>query len=274
MSEANLYGGFFRGKTALITGSSRGIGRATAHALGRAGARVVVNGRNRETVAKTVAEIEAMGGDALAAVGDVTDPGQSRRIVEEAVGAFGRLDILVNNAGISMRGRFERVKPEVIREVVELNVLGSAYAARFAIPYLRETKGGLVFVSSLAGLIRGLPNISVYAFSKMSLTGLAESLMVELAGTGVYVGIIYPGLTEYDPEKRALDADGNLIALSRESHSSMDHVARAILRMIRRRRAKTVLTAAGKLGSVGQWLSPGLVRFALAVSQRTNPLYK
>jgi NAD(P)-dependent dehydrogenase (short-subunit alcohol dehydrogenase family) len=274
MKQGRSKGGFFEDRVALITGSSRGIGKATALLLARSGAKVVINGRNQDKLSQAGTELEAAGGTVLAVPGDVTDPQECRRIAERTIEVFGRLDFLINNAGISMRGRFEDVEPQVVKQVVELNLLGAAYMTRYALPLVRDTKGSVVFVSSLAGLIRGVPNISVYAFSKMALTGLVESLRVEMNGTGVHFGIVYAGLTEYDPDKVTLDAEGNLVPISRKSHSTKEQVAGSIIRMLKRRRRRMVLTLAGKLGVLGQSLMPRLVGFGMALSQRSNPLYR
>ncbi len=134
MKKNSRHSGYFRERVALVTGSSRGIGKATALLLALRGAKVIVNGRNIEKLEEARSEIEAAGGTVLAVPGDVTAPETCRQIVERAIDAFGRLDVLINNAGISMRGRFEEVNPRVMKQVVDLNLLGTAYMTRFALP--------------------------------------------------------------------------------------------------------------------------------------------
>jgi NAD(P)-dependent dehydrogenase (short-subunit alcohol dehydrogenase family) len=257
----------FEGRVAVVTGSSRGIGRRTAEELARRGARVVLNGRNLDRLEKTREMMEEKGLTVFSVAGDVTVPEQSRELVESAVDHFGRLDILINNAGVVTRGRFEDTKPSVFRQVVETDLLGSVFPALYALPHLKKTGGSLVFISSIAGL-RGFPMASPYSASKMALTGLAESLRVELSGTGVHVGVVFVSFTENDPEKRVLSADGTLVEVKPPLQVSQARTARLIVKSIGSRRFKTVLTPIGKLTKVVQTLAPWFVHFLLVLSQK------
>jgi NAD(P)-dependent dehydrogenase (short-subunit alcohol dehydrogenase family) len=257
----------FKDSVAVVTGSSRGIGRRTAEELARRGARVVVNGRNLERLEKTGKTMEEKGYTVFTVQGDVTEPDQSRKLIDAAVERFGRLDILINNAGIVTRGRFEDTRPSVFRQVVETDILGSVFPALYALPHLRESGGSLVFISSVAGL-RGFPMASPYSASKMALTGLAESLRVELSGSGVHVGVVFVSFTENDPEKRVLSADGALVEVKPPMQVSQATTARLIVKSIKRRRFKSVLTPVGKLTNLVQTLAPWFVHCLLVLSQR------
>jgi len=228
----------------IVTGSSRGIGREVARVLLERGATVVLNGRNRDTLARVAEELGGLPGTARCVAADVTDPDQARRLVEETIAAYGRLDGLVNNAGISMRGLFADLTPAVIRTTMEVNILGASFPTRYALAYLAQSRGGVLFVSSLVG-VRGFPGVSVYAASKMALTALCQSIRSEVAQSGVHVGIVYVGFTENDPDKRILAADGSPMVLKRPSHMGQRQVAEAIVKALRRRRRRTVLTPAG-----------------------------
>ena len=258
---------YFQDKIVVITGSSRGIGRATAYVFAEEGALVVLNGRNIERLEQTRKEMENKGHKVLSIRGDVTSPGESRTLIEETIAGTGRIDVLINNAGTIMRAAFEEIKPEVFRKVIDGNILGSAYPSMFALPYLKQSGGSVFFISSLAGL-HGLPSASAYSAAKMALTGLVESIRTELAGTGVHAGIIYVGFTENDPDKRVLSADGSLIRINPPRQSPQKKVARSIMKCVKKKKYKSALSISGKFARTGFRLAPGLADFLLKFSYK------
>jgi 3-oxoacyl-[acyl-carrier protein] reductase len=185
------------GKTALVTGGSRGIGRAIALELARAGAAVVVGFRSGADEAEEVAR-EA-GGRAVQA--DVSDPEQARRLVEEA----GDLDVLVNNAGLTRDGLIARMPDEDWRVVIETNLSGAFYTCRaVARTMMRRRAGAIVNVSSIVGL-HGNPGQTNYSASKAGIIGLTKALARELGPRGVRANVVAPGyvttaLTDVLPE--------------------------------------------------------------------------
>lgn len=252
---------FFKDKVAVITGSSMGIGKATAMELARNGTKVVLNGRNKERLEKAKNELLSKGYEVIAVQGDVSAFEDCQKLIKEAVSQFGRIDILINNAGKSSRGYFEVLDPVVFREMMEINFLGCVYPAKAALPYLKESRGSIIFISSVAG-IRGLPETSIYCASKMALTSIAESLKVELAHTGIHIGIIYVGITRNDPGKTVINADGTLKVLKgREADHAWtpQQVAESILIHVRKRKFKKVLTPLGKLNRIANMLFPRIV---------------
>jgi NAD(P)-dependent dehydrogenase (short-subunit alcohol dehydrogenase family) len=254
-------------RVALVSGASRGVGLATARALCERGARVVLTARGSERLEHSTAELRREGFDVACIAGDVAEWSDADAMVRCAVERFGRLDILINNAGVSMRGRFDDLSPQVCRRVIDTNLLGAVYLTRAAIDQLIAARGSVVFISSIAGLF-GLPNASAYCASKLALTGLAESLRVELPG--VHVGVAHLGFTEHDSEKRILGAQGEGLLPTRPAHQTQAHVAGALVQMVERRRRKVVLTPVGNLGAWAYRLSPGLVQGAIALAQRTQ----
>ncbi|MDH4092498.1 MAG: SDR family oxidoreductase [Cyclobacteriaceae bacterium] len=251
----------FKDKVVLITGSSQGIGKATAMAFSRLGAKVVLNGRNLERLRKTEKELQQAGAVVQAFQGDITREDEARSLVEKTIQRFGKLDILINNAGISMRGHFATLKPEVFRTVFNTNVLGVANLAIPAMPHIRESKGSIIFVSSVAG-IRGLPGISAYCASKMALRGIAESIRIEEASTGIHVGLMLVGQTEIEFGKQTISANGNLVTINDRSGfkvATKESVARAIVQNVKHRQFITTLTGFGKLNAIMQSIAPGLV---------------
>lgn len=268
---------FFQDKVAIITGSSKGIGRATAIELAKRGANVVLNGRNIPALEKAESSLQGIGGQVLAVQADVTSISDCKNLIARTLDRFGKIDILIANAGISMRGRFEALNPDVFKNTMELNVLGSIFPAQLALPHLRKSKGSLLFISSVAGL-RGLPNLSIYSASKMCLTGIAESLALELRGSGIHTGIVYVGLTQNDADKLIIGEDGSLIPLEpRDSRiaQSKEDTARAIVKALYRKKYKTVLSPLGKLNAFGNRflpnLSAGVIAFYL---KRDSSMYR
>ncbi len=185
------------GRTALVTGASRGIGKAIALELGRAGASVVVGYRSGREEAEALAA--AIGGRAVQA--DVADPDSARALVEEA----GELDILVNNAGITRDGLLARMPDEDWRDVVETNLSSVFYTCRAAArPMLKRRRGAIVNVSSVVG-VHGNPGQTNYAAAKAGIIGFTKSLARELGSRGVRANVVAPGyvttqLTDVLPE--------------------------------------------------------------------------
>jgi 3-oxoacyl-[acyl-carrier protein] reductase len=182
------------GRVALVTGGSRGIGRAACELLARAGARVVVNFRAREDAAvRTVRAIRKAGGEATAVGADVADLVQAQALVEETVALYGRLDVLVNNAGIWEDGALLTMTPENWRRTLAVNLDGTFFASQAAARAMRRQRGGrIVNVASTAGQ-RGEAFHSHYAASKGAVIALTKSWAAELAPHGIYVNCVAPG---------------------------------------------------------------------------------
>jgi short-subunit dehydrogenase len=248
----------FKNKVAVITGSSRGIGRETAYAFAEKGVKIVLNGRNIDRLNQTQMEMNARNMDAISIPGDVSSSRDCKRLIEKTIDHFGRIDFLINNAGLSMRGNFLNLQPEVFKKVIDVNILGAVYTSLYAIPHLRKSMGSLLFISSLSGII-GLPESSAYCASKMALTGLTESLRFDLAGTGIHIGIIYIGFVQNDPEKKVLTADGTMKPINRPYHITQKEVAHSIIRMLQKRKYKVVLTPLGKIVNIQKRMLPLLV---------------
>src|SRR5688572_28367778 len=254
-----------------------GIGKAIAHALCQAGANVVLNGRNAERLEKTHQEFLQKGYNIIAVQGDVTKISDCNTVVQKAIDAFGSIDFLVTNAGISMRERFENLQSEIFSQIIESNINGSAFPALAALPHIKKTKGNIVFISSAAGMI-GLPTASAYSAGKMALTALAQSMKIEMAGSGVHIGIVHVGFTQNDIEKRVLNATGDLVPVaSRPAYlqQTQEQVAKAVLSTIRKRRFKVVLTLVGKINAFVVRFFPSLVIRIVTVSQKKmEKMYK
>lgn len=259
----------FKDKVVLITGSSKGIGKTTAHEFLKLGAKVVINGRNQESLKLTQEKFTKEGYNVLAINGDVADYTFCIQLIENIINSYGRLDYLINNAGLPMRGRFDEIVYEVIEKITASNFLSASYCSKAALNEIKKSKGSIVFISSLAG-IRGLPNSSIYCASKMALKGLAQSLKIELSDTGIHVALIEVGLTENDPDKRIIGKDGKTQPVKGGKHHTQVDVARAIIRSIYRKQFRKTLTIAGKTLRIVQCISPGFVHYILNKTQKSK----
>jgi 3-oxoacyl-[acyl-carrier protein] reductase len=187
------------GKVALVTGGSRGIGRATSMALAKQGAHVVVNYvRGEEEARRVVREIEEAGGKAEALAFDVANMQATEDAIVALAKRLGRLDILVANAGIAIDGLVVRVKEEDIDRVLAVNVKGAIACARGALKTMMRARAGrIVFLSSIVGEM-GNGGQAVYSASKAALIGLTKTLAREYASRNVTVNVVTPGFIDTD----------------------------------------------------------------------------
>ena len=259
----------FMGKTALITGGSRGVGYATAAELARRGANVVIAARGVRRLESSRLELQRAGANVVAVCGDVSVWEDAQRMVAAAVDGFGGLDILINNAGISMRGQFRDLSPETCEQILSTNLLGVVYLSRAAVEPLVAARGSIVFISSIAGLF-GLPGASLYCATKGAMAGLSESLRLELGPQGVHVGVVNLGFTQNDPEKRVIAGDGSWVPPDRPAHQTQAQAAVEIVRVVERRRRRAVLTPIGKVGQMAYRVSPALVEWAIGRAQASQ----
>jgi len=198
---------YLRGKRALVTGASSGIGAATAVRLASFGCHLGLMGRNRERLDQVAAQCQAVGGRAVALPGDVAIEQDCRRVVDAAALDLGRLDLLINCAGLSMRAYFDGSNLEAMERVMRVNFFGTLYMTHHALPHVKETKGSLVAISSLVGK-RATPTYALYGASKFAVQGLYEALHIELKPAGVHVGVMAPAFVATPLRDNALGADG------------------------------------------------------------------
>ena len=197
----------FEGKTALVTGGSRGLGRAVCLELAKGGASVVLCYAGNEAAAQeTVREIEALGAKALAICCDVSDAAQVDALVKAAVETFGRIDILVNNAGITRDNLLMRMSEADFDAVISTNLKGTFLCMKAVSRLmLKQRYGRIVNLSSVVGL-RGNAGQVNYAASKAGIIGMTKSLAKELASRGVTVNAVAPGFIETDMTAALTDA--------------------------------------------------------------------
>jgi short-subunit dehydrogenase len=181
------------GRTALVTGASRGLGVLIARALAAEGAHVALAARTAEPLEALARELAAAGARAVAIPTDVSTAEGRERLLERAESELGALDILVNNAGVEYGGAFHQQDPDAVRAILATNLEGPMLLTRLALArMLPRRRGHVVNVASLAGKL-GLPWASVYGASKAGLIAWSRALRAELVGTGVRVSVVSPG---------------------------------------------------------------------------------
>jgi NAD(P)-dependent dehydrogenase (short-subunit alcohol dehydrogenase family) len=200
------------GKVAIVTGSSRGIGRAIAETFAEAGARVVISSRNQERCDETVAAIRATGGEAIAVTARISDKAQLENLVARTKEQWGHIDILVCNAAINPHyGSLEDLTDHVFERMMTNNVLSNLWLSKLVVPDMKARHdGSIIFISSIGGL-RSSTVIAMYGVTKAADIALCRSLAAEWGPAGVRVNCIAPGLvvTDFaralyeDPERRA-----------------------------------------------------------------------
>jgi short-subunit dehydrogenase len=235
-----------------ITGASAGIGRATALRLARGGASIVACARRADRLNALAAEIAAEGAEALAVAADVTREEDMHGFVSAGVDRFGRLDAIVCNAGFGIYGAADTITAAQMRELLDVNYLGTFHAIHAALPvFRRQGSGHVIVVSSIVGK-RGVPYMGAYAATKFAQVGLAECLRAEVRGSNIHVTIVYPISTETEFFDVMTKASGHATrALGPRQHAAdvAEAIARAIDRPVaevypyRKARALAVLNA-------------------------------
>jgi len=241
-----------RGKSILITGASRGIGRRVALALGRLGANLLVTARSTDELNSLVDEIRLTGGTAEAVPVDLLDPLQRELLVHSAVEQYGGLDVLINAAGIASFGEFASSTPDILRHVMELNFFVPTEMIRLTLPYLAQSaaageRPAIVNIASICGRA-GIPSLPEHCASKHALVGLTEALRAEFARFDVDILLVLPGLVKSDDLSRHLIRNEGRVFLDFEHAQPADEVAESVVRTLVRNRRETAV------GFVSWWL--------------------
>ena len=216
----------YKGKVAVVTGGTKGIGRAIAEALAREGMSVCVGARSLDEVQQTVRELEGLGVSATGAACDVRVNEECEALVNHAVEELGGVDVLVNNAGIGLFKLVEETTPEEFRAVLETNLFGVFYCCRAAIPEMKRRGGGYVInISSLAGA-NPHPSMAAYNASKFALNGFSEALMQEVRHERIKVSYVMPGSVN-------TEFGGDEVSEERAWQLQPDDVARIVCDLLR-----------------------------------------
>ncbi|MES2424693.1 MAG: SDR family oxidoreductase [Pseudomonadota bacterium] len=254
-------------KIIVITGASDGIGAEIARQLAathKADCGLVLAARGEAALQAVAAQCQASGAQTLVVATDVAVEAQCRALIDAALARFGRIDVLVNNAGMSAQALLSDVQAADLawyEQLMRINLWGSVWCTHAALPHLKASRGSIVAVSSLAGLI-GVPGRTAYSATKFAMTGFFEALRAELKTAGVSVTTAYPGVVATNIRHRGFNAAGKAAGasgLKEDKAMPVDVCARLIIDGMNARQREVVMTVQGK---VGRWLRlafPGVV---------------
>jgi NAD(P)-dependent dehydrogenase (short-subunit alcohol dehydrogenase family) len=268
-----------RGKTALVTGGSRGLGLVLARELAREGARVAITARDPEELGRAADDLRSRGAEVFAHPCDVTDRRQVNEMVAAVAENFGGVDVLVNNAGVIQVGPLELMTLEDFEEAMATHFWGPLYATLAALPRMRERREGrIVNVSSIGGKI-SVPHLAPYSASKFALAGLSEGLRAELMKDNVVVTTVIPGLMRTGSPRNATfkgqhRAEYAWFAISDSlpvTSIQAERAARQIVAATRRGQAELVITTQARLAVKFHALFPEATADLLALVNRLLP---
>ena len=267
--ELTMNSDAFRNQVVIVTGASSGIGKSLAILLGGQGAKVVIAARRADRLEDVAAECKSRGGEVLVVPTDVSYEAQCKSLIEKTIAAFGRLDMLINNAGLAVLARLEDYSNlDLFKYTLNVNFYGAVYCTYYALPYLKQSSGRIVAVSSLGGKMQA-PYNSAYVSSKFAMHGFFDSLRIELIRHGVSVSVICPYWVVTGFHEAQLDKDGmprgpRGRGIYNEKMMTAEHCGEIILQAAYRRKRELMMGP----GNFIVWLkllSPGLVdRFVIA----------
>ncbi len=254
-------------KTIVITGASDGIGAEMARQLSAAHGKnlgLVLAARKQPALEAVATQCQAHGVQTLVVPTDVSDAAQCRALIDATVQRFDRIDVLINNAGVSAQALLSEVKTEDLgwyEDLMRVNLWGSVWCTHAALPFLKESKGSIVAVSSLAGLV-GVPGRTAYSATKFAMGGFFEALRTELKPAGVSVTLAYPGVVATQIRHHGYNAAGvaaGSSGLKEDDAMPVDTCARLIIDGMQARQREVVMTGKGKLARWLKLIAPGVV---------------
>ena len=252
----------FEDKVIIVTGASEGIGRALCLALAPQKPKLVLAARNQDRLEELKQEVESKSAEAMVVPTDIVEETACKHLVDETISAYGRLDCLVNNAGRTMWTTLEEMSdPSIIEQIMRINYLGAAFCTYYALPHLKQSKGRIVGVSSVAGLT-GVPTRTAYSASKHAMFGFFDSLRIELLETGVTVTMIAPDFVLSEIHRRAFNKDGKPLGTSPVQEDKVMTAAECAARIVKameNRERLAIPTARGKVGRWVKLIAPGLI---------------
>jgi short-subunit dehydrogenase len=247
----------------VITGASRGIGKAAALAFAKKGCMVALLARDISRLEEVRKEIQSIGGKAYVFSCDVSKESDCSSTIEKVMSTLGRIDVLVNNAGYGHYGLVEKLDTNGLEKIMKTNLFGAIWCIQAALPYMKsKRRGHIVNVSTIISK-RAFPQMGAYCMSKFAMTGMDESLGLELKPYGINVSLVCPGYTATDFQKNAA-LTGEMPDLQQKQGMKPTQVGEAIVRAVECNRRRTLLTFDGKLLLFVNKISPSLVDFVFS----------
>jgi len=252
----------FRDKVVIITGASSGIGEALAYQLAQEGALLALAARSAERLETVAAECRRLGTKAVSVPTDVSDEAQCKALVASAVSTYGRIDALVNNAGFGVGARLANLPSlALFVDVLNTNFMGSVYCTYYALPHLKQTRGRIVAVNSIAAKVP-FPYYSSYTASKYAMEGFFDAIRMELADSGISVTAIHPDFVATRFSENVRDAVGRRRGRDAGTHGknimTAEECARRIVEAAAARRREVTLSTRGRLAPWIRMLAPGV----------------
>ena len=259
--------------TALITGASQGIGKATALLFAKKNYNLVITARTKNRLESVAEEIRSLGAQALAITTDVSDRSAVEALINLGIERFGQIDVLINNAGVCMSAPMAKTTIEDWERIINVNLWGYIYTINTLLPhFLARKQGSIINVGSFGGKVP-LPNMTAYCTSKYAITGLTETLRIELEPQGIQVSGIHPSVTNSDFMERAVFRDTNpeqmKQMLSSPLASQPEDVAKAIWDAVKHSQAEVVVGSA-KVPALLHRLFPGITQGMMQLANKMN----
>jgi short-subunit dehydrogenase len=259
----------------IITGASTGIGEELAYQLADEGAQLVLTARRISELERVAENARKRGAKVIVVRADVAIESDCKQIIDAAMAEFGRIDTLVNNAGMTMWAKFEDIQDMSIMErIMQVNYMGAVYCTHYALPHLKATRGRIIGIASLTGLV-GVPTRTGYAASKHAMRGFFDSLRIELEESGVTVTMVYPGFVATGIRENATGADGKpalIDPVDQAGVMSVSACTQLIVNAIKHRKREEIMTLKGKLGQWLKLIAPsvidGIAKKAVAGNQK------
>ena len=252
------------GDVVVITGASKGIGKATAIEFAKRGCRVALLARDEDLLQKVRQEISDMGANAMAVTCDVSNEKNCHSAIQKVLSSWGKIDVLVNNAGYGHYSTIEDIDTESLEKIFKTNLFGAMWCIQAVLPSMKKAaRGHIVNISSIIGK-RSFPYMGAYCSSKFALTALDESLGVELKKHKIGVSLVCPGYTATDFQKNA-KTSGERPNQRQQHGMKPPRVAKAIYCAVRWNKRRTMLTPDGKLLLFMNKISPSFVDFVFSI---------
>lgn len=252
----------FKENVTLITGASTGIGEELSYRLAQQGAHLVLTARRQDELNRVATKARALGAKVITVAADVSVSADCKRVVDDAISSFGRIDTLVCNAGMTMWAKFADIKDvAMLDRIMQVNYMGAVYCTHFALPHLVVSRGRIVGIASLTGIV-GVPTRSGYAASKHAMRGFFDSLRIELEDEGVSVTMIYPGFVATGIRENATGADGKpamIDPVGQDNVMSVATCADMVVEAMAARKREVIMTLRAKIGQWIKLIAPSVV---------------